>query len=204
MRLVTRSVRFFVGNTARGSLTSSTLPPTHTLTQMPKNLTLVVATQKRLGSLLVVILVSAWRCGGQAKTLSLTKKKKKRTFHVQKYYFWYTCLDQCACHKYRTAYHSKIPWDPYSLTGFLPTPKSIPRSPRKMNDGMWSRRHISTAHTTNSILHRGEFPLHQLQWKLFVFSDASFFFFFFYEWEHRTGTMCPFSSLHPLRKGKEV
>ena len=31
-----------------------------------------------------------------------------------------------------------------------------------------------------------------------------FFFFFFYEWEHRTGTMCPFSSLHPLKKGKEV
>ena len=29
-------------------------------------------------------------------------------------------------------------------------------------------------------------------------------FFFFYEWEHRTGTMCPFSSLHPLKKGKEV
>ena len=29
-------------------------------------------------------------------------------------------------------------------------------------------------------------------------------FFLFYEWEHRTGTMCPFSSLHPLRKGKEV
>ena len=28
--------------------------------------------------------------------------------------------------------------------------------------------------------------------------------FFFYEWEHRTGTMCPFSSLHPLKKGKEV
>ena len=27
--------------------------------------------------------------------------------------------------------------------------------------------------------------------------------FFFYEWEHRTGTMCPFSSLHSLRKGKE-
>ena len=27
---------------------------------------------------------------------------------------------------------------------------------------------------------------------------------FFYEWEHRTGTMCPFSSLHPLRKGKEM
>ena len=27
---------------------------------------------------------------------------------------------------------------------------------------------------------------------------------FFYEWEHRTGTMCPFSSLHPLKKGKEV
>ena len=31
-----------------------------------------------------------------------------------------------------------------------------------------------------------------------------FFFVFFYEWEHRTDTMCPFSSLHPLRKGKEV
>ena len=26
---------------------------------------------------------------------------------------------------------------------------------------------------------------------------------FFYEWEHRTGTMCPFSSLHPSRNGKE-
>ena len=33
---------------------------------------------------------------------------------------------------------------------------------------------------------------------------GDFFFFFFYEWEHRMGTMCPFSSLHPLRKGKEV
>ena len=30
-----------------------------------------------------------------------------------------------------------------------------------------------------------------------------FFFFFFYEWEHRTGTMCPFSSLHPLRNEKD-
>ena len=28
--------------------------------------------------------------------------------------------------------------------------------------------------------------------------------FFFYEWEHRTGKMCPFSILHPLKKGKEV
>ena len=27
---------------------------------------------------------------------------------------------------------------------------------------------------------------------------------FFYEWEHRTGTVCPFSSLHPLRKGTEM
>ena len=26
--------------------------------------------------------------------------------------------------------------------------------------------------------------------------------FLFYEWEHRTGTMCPFSSLHPSRKRK--
>ena len=32
----------------------------------------------------------------------------------------------------------------------------------------------------------------------------AFFFLFFYEWEYRTGTMCPFSSLHPLKKGKEV
>ena len=31
----------------------------------------------------------------------------------------------------------------------------------------------------------------------------TFFFFFFYEWEYRTGTMCPFSSLHPLKKGKK-
>ena len=31
-----------------------TLPPTHTLTQMPKNLTLVVASPKRLGALPVV------------------------------------------------------------------------------------------------------------------------------------------------------
>ena len=30
-----------------------------------------------------------------------------------------------------------------------------------------------------------------------------FLFIFFYEWEHRTGTMCPFSGLHPSRKGKE-
>ena len=27
-------------------------------------------------------------------------------------------------------------------------------------------------------------------------------FFSPYEWEHRTGKMCPFSSLHPLRNGK--
>ena len=42
-------VRFFVGNTAWGGFTLATLPPTHALTQMPKNLTLVVSTQKRLG-----------------------------------------------------------------------------------------------------------------------------------------------------------
>ena len=28
-------------------------------------------------------------------------------------------------------------------------------------------------------------------------------FFFFNEWENRMGRLCPFSSLHPLRKGKE-
>ena len=35
-----------------------TLCPTHTLTQMPKNLALVVATPKRLGTLLVVIIIN--------------------------------------------------------------------------------------------------------------------------------------------------
>ena len=34
-------------------------------------------------------------------------------------------------------------------------------------------------------------------------STPALFFFVFYEWEHRTGTMCPFSSLDPLGKGKE-
>ena len=38
----------------------------------------------------------------------------------------------------------------------------------------------------------------------FVYGSCTSCFFFFYEWEHRTGTMCPFSSLHPLKKGKEV
>ena len=28
--------------------------------------------------------------------------------------------------------------------------------------------------------------------------------FFFYEWEHRTGTMCPFSSLHPSINGRKA
>ena len=32
---------------------------------------------------------------------------------------------------------------------------------------------------------------------------SDFFFFFFNEWEHRMGTMCPLSSLHPSRNGKE-
>ena len=35
-------------------------------------------------------------------------------------------------------------------------------------------------------------------------TDDGVSFSFFYEWEHRTGTMRPFSSLHPLKKGKEV
>ena len=30
-----------------------------------------------------------------------------------------------------------------------------------------------------------------------------YFSLFFYEWEHRRGTMCPFSSLYPLRKGRQ-
>ena len=36
----------------------ATLRPTHTLTQMPKNLTLAVATPKRLGALPVVIIIN--------------------------------------------------------------------------------------------------------------------------------------------------
>ena len=47
-----------------GSLTPATLPPTHTLAQMPKNLILVVATLKRLGTLLVVIIINAWHLDG--------------------------------------------------------------------------------------------------------------------------------------------
>ena len=41
---------------------------------------------------------------------------------------------------------------------------------------------------------------------LWMLTTVCFFFCFcfFIEWEHRTGTMCPFSSLHPLKKGKEV
>ena len=31
-----------------------------------------------------------------------------------------------------------------------------------------------------------------------------FFFLLFYEWQHNTGTLRPFSSLHPLRKEEEV
>ena len=43
---------------ALGCLTAATVPPTHTLTQMPNNLTLVVATPKRLGALPVVIIIN--------------------------------------------------------------------------------------------------------------------------------------------------
>ena len=54
------SVIFFAGNTAWGGLTAAILPPTHTLTQMLKNLTLVVATPKRLDALPVVIIINSW------------------------------------------------------------------------------------------------------------------------------------------------
>ena len=41
----------------------------------------------------------------------------------------------------------------------------------------------------------------------FVFISLAFYLFiyflFFNEWEHRTVTMCPFSTLHPSRKRKE-
>ena len=49
------SMIFFAGNTAWGGLMAAALRPTHTLTQMPKNLTLVVATTKKLGALPAVI-----------------------------------------------------------------------------------------------------------------------------------------------------
>ena len=52
------TVRLFVGNTAWGCLTLATLPPTHTLTQVPQNLTLVVVTPKRLGALPVVVVIN--------------------------------------------------------------------------------------------------------------------------------------------------
>ena len=42
----------------------ATLPPTHTLTQMPKNLTLVVATPKRIGALPVVIIINCLALNG--------------------------------------------------------------------------------------------------------------------------------------------
>ena len=42
------------------------------------------------------------------------------------------------------------------------------------------------------------------EWEVGSSDGSGEVFFFFYEWEHRTGTMCPFSSLHSLRKGKEV
>ena len=32
----------------------------------------------------------------------------------------------------------------------------------------------------------------------FYTAALNLLFSFFYEWEHRTGTMCPFLSLHPL------
>ena len=35
-------------------------------------------------------------------------------------------------------------------------------------------------------------------------AERVFFFSFSYGWEYRTGTMFPFSSLHPSRKGKEM
>ena len=36
-----------------------------------------------------------------------------------------------------------------------------------------------------------------------LFQVFFFSFLFIYEWEHRTYTLCPLSSLHPLRNGKE-
>ena len=58
------SVIFFAGNTAWAGLTVATLSPTHTLIQMPKNLTLVVDTPKRLGALPVVIVINCLALNG--------------------------------------------------------------------------------------------------------------------------------------------
>ena len=41
-----------------------------------------------------------------------------------------------------------------------------------------------------------------MRWACHMKGLVGYFFFFLYEWEHRKGTMCPFSSLHPIRNGK--
>ena len=56
----------------------ATLRPTHTLTQMPKNLPLVVATPKRLGALPVVIIINR---------LVLKEITKKETAFVVTHFF---------------------------------------------------------------------------------------------------------------------
>ena len=66
-------VIFFAGNTAWGGLTAAALPPTHTLTQMPKILTLVATTPKRLGALPVVIITNRWTLNGLSLCISLIK-----------------------------------------------------------------------------------------------------------------------------------
>ena len=57
----------------------------------------------------------------------------------------------------------------------------------------------------NGMIGENIFHPDYLHYQSYYFPDSVciFFFFFFYEWEQRTGTMCPFSSLHPLRKGKQ-
>ena len=72
---------FFAGSTARGDLTAATLPPTHTLTQMAKNLTLVVATPMRLGALPVVIInncLGAERVKAQVTTINNNKNPSQK------------------------------------------------------------------------------------------------------------------------------
>ena len=66
-------------------------------------------------------------------------------------------------------------------------------------------KHVEIRYVTNSFCEECESWTPEFR-ELYLHHKRTLYLFiyFFYEWEHRTGTMCPFSSLHPLRKGKEV
>ena len=71
-------------------------------------------------------------------------------------------------------------------------------------------RKICTFYTKNEVFAQQFDPIVQIGIKTGVWYPKMYIWslkretFFFYEWEHRTGKMCPFSSLHPLKKGREV